>query len=126
MHKFLILLPIVNIGFAQDFKIKRIHNSSRNYFNIEKIHSNPMSNPNNMFTNFNLPDTSNILIDISDDKDKILIAKEVENLELGHYQLTWDYKNINDISTGKYNLNFKASKNAKLKYYGNIDFLLLK
>ncbi len=128
MYKIIIMLALINVSLAQESYLNMVGEGSKNYFKIDKITPNPMSNPDNIFTNFNIPDTSDVFISISNAEGDSLFVLEKMGLIPGEYQFSWFYKNIENIKTGKKTFKLKAitNDNNRLNFSCAMDFLLLK
>ena len=119
------ILFLILFGKDSFIELKRIDDGSKLFFKIDKVFPNPMSNPNNVFFDFNLPDTLNVKITLlSMDKDTVY-SKTYDNLPRGKFQCNINYKDIANIKAGKYYIDFLASRYNDIKYNARIKVLLL-
>ncbi|HSW55462.1 MAG TPA: hypothetical protein VLH59_10245 [Ignavibacteriaceae bacterium] len=128
MYKYLLFVFLLNIGFSQSFYLKKIGVGSDHYFKVDKIYPNPMSNPSNIFTNLNLPDTLTLELNICNSNADTVFNKTYNNLIPGEYQFSWSFDNIVEkVEKANYILKISAfEKSAKKNRYDcQLVFLLL-
>ena len=128
MYRILIIIFVSTIVYPQDAYFKKINDGSTTFFKIGKIFPNPMSNPSNVFTNINIPDTSYIEISIVNSRSITIYYGVFPNQTPGEYQFSWSFKDIKEsTSTNHYYLIIKAHdiKNNNISYSCSIDFFLI-
>jgi len=128
MYKYFLFIFLINISFSQSFYLKKVSGGSKLYFKVDKIFINPMSNPSNIFTNLNLPDTLTLELNICNSKSDTIFSKKYKDLVPGKYQFSWSFGNIVEkLENAHYILKISAYNKLEKKdrYDCQLAFLLL-
>ena len=120
-----LIMSVILLWESPESSLIKINDGSEHYFKIEKSYLNPMSNPENVFTTINIPDTVDTIIEIKDLNGNTFFTQTYNKLTIGEYQFSLRYTVSEILKPGRYNLYFKAYKDSILKYYASIDIILL-
>lgn len=121
----LLFLPFFS-GYCQvPWGIIKIGNGSHMNFRVDKIFINPNSNPNQVFNNFNIPDSMEMSIIVVNKKQDTVFVQKGISLEAGEYQFFLNFNMYPTMITGEYEILFEFHKNGEVIYYTLFHTLFL-
>lgn len=125
MLKLFIFLPICTMFCQSPWGIVKTDNGILTNYRIDKIFVNPMSNPTSIFTKFNLPDSLEASISVTNKKlDTVFIQKNIA-LAPGEYEFFLNYNMYPMMTSGEYIIHFEFRKKNELIYYSAMRTLFL-
>lgn len=105
--------------------IIKVGNGMQTNFKIDKIFVNPMSNPTSIFTKFNLPDSLETSIFVTNKEQDTVFIQEKITLSPGEYEFSLNYNMYPKMISGVYVIHFAFRRNNELIYYSSMRTLFL-
>lgn len=126
MLRLIFLLPLFAMFGQTPWGLTKIGNGTISHYRIDKVFVNPNSNPNQIFTNFNLPDSLEASIIITNNKLDTMFVKKNIVLVPGEYQFFLNYNKYPNMKPGLYMIHFEFHNRSKeLIYYSSIRAVFL-
>jgi hypothetical protein len=99
-----VFLTLLQIRQGEEPRLARIGPGQARHFSIDMIMPSPMSDPHNVATQFNWPDTLDLLLSVTGSEGGTLIAKAYPSLAPGLYQFSWTYGEVNKLVNAHLNM----------------------
>jgi hypothetical protein len=105
-----VLLTLLQIEQGEEPRLARIGPGQNRHFGIDMVMPSPMSDPHNVATQFNWPDTLDLLLSVTGGDGDTLLAKAYPSLPSGLYQFSWTYGEVNKLVNAHLNITAVSSR----------------